>query len=82
MVLEVFDTFLFDRLYATFLPKAIAQLNATADGSILPGIYEAPTLYEPASQFIHLKSSPYAYSSKLLRNDPYRQTITLYLITW
>ncbi|MCJ1449275.1 MAG: c-5 sterol desaturase [Stictis urceolatum] len=39
-------------------------------------------LYKPASQYLKLEPSQYAYMSALPRDNVWRQGITLYLITW
>ncbi|KAF2750302.1 hypothetical protein M011DRAFT_396746 [Sporormia fimetaria CBS 119925] len=86
IVLEGFDTFLFDPLYAYLLPAKSASFAANATYSSLR---EAPTPYsaskweyQPASQYINLTPSKYAYMSSLPRDDWRRQFLTLFLITW
>ncbi len=91
IVLEVFDTFVFDRIYATLLPAspAAAQLplnaskNVAADATF-SSMRELPTAYQyhAASQYLQFRPSPYAYLSQLPRDNIYRQAITFYLITW
>ena len=80
VVLEVLDTFGFDWLYATLLP-ASSPFNAgrfhDVSNSSLPSM-----LYKPASQYLKLEPSQYAYMSALPRDNVWRQGITLYLITW
>jgi hypothetical protein len=89
LVLEGFDTFLFDLLYATVLP-------ARTPGLALNGTYsslrEAPTAapyaapktwhYEAASEYLSFPPSKYAYMSEWPRDDWRRQLVTLFLITW
>lgn len=93
VVLEVFDTFFFDRLYATILPSSHAQYAQYATAQTAPnGTYssmrEVPTPYastyeyRPASEFLSFEPSEYAYMSRWTRDDIYRQLVTLYLITW
>ena len=86
IVLEVFDTFLFDRLYATLLPassmqhvKAAVQNVAT---STFSSMREMPTPYQPATQLFHFKPSELAYMSVWARDNLWRQALSLYLITW
>ncbi|MCJ1472826.1 c-5 sterol desaturase [Lambiella insularis] len=83
IVLEIFDTFLFDRLYASLLPgsslhfkTAVVQNAATSTYS---SMRELPT---PASQLFTLEPSNFAYMSAWPRDNIWRQTLSLYLITW
>lgn len=90
VVLEVFDTFAFDRLYATLLPR----MQSAYLWSPLDLIAPAPNgswasheqiqnyKFEPASQFFHVDPSKYAYMSQLPRDNAWRQAMSLYLITW
>ena len=86
VVLEVFDTFLFDWLYAKGLPtssppvtKSVIQDAATTTFS---SMREMPTTYHAASQFLQLKPSHFAYMSSLPRDNMWRQLFSLFLITW
>lgn len=85
VVLELFDTFLFDYLYAVAVPVSqhaplVSQLadgfNKTA--SALGNGYT----YTPASQYLKLVPSKYAYLSSLPRDNMFRQCFSLFLITW
>ena len=86
VVLEVFDTFLFDRLYASFLPKSSAVYGYTAPknaSSTFTSMRELPTaIHASSTQFFHLAPSQYADMSAWPRDHVGRQTLTLYLITW
>lgn len=88
VVLEIFDTFLFDRLYAMALPASKATyLNNMLKDVVVPSptfssMREAPTAIHHASQFLSLQPGPYAYMSALPRDSAWRQGISLYLITW
>ena len=86
IVLDVFDTFLFDRLYATALPrpltagashKVIKDATATFSSS-----RELPTAIQSLNQFWNLPPSQYAVLSAWPRDSIWRQTLSLYLITW
>ena len=86
IVLEVIDTFLFDRLYATLLPAS--SVNAAkaaikdAATSTFSSVREMPTAYHAASQFLQLEPSQFAYMSAWPRDCIWRQALSLYLITW
>ena len=88
VILEIVDTFLFDRLYATVFPTTIpvvissyARQTPTAT-STFSSMREVPTPFQPASQFLTLEPSAYAYLSAWPRDNPFRQLLSLYLITW
>ena len=91
IVLEIFDTFIFDRLYAQLLPAAAAAAAASSSGaqnavkdatSTFSSMREVPTPYQAASQFLQLEPSAWAYMSAWPRDSVWRQTLSLYLITW
>lgn len=93
VVLEVFDTFLFDRIYATVLPASNSALGvvydsikANASYATLTSLREAPTPaaweFQPASELISFAPSQWAYQSQWARDNIYRQATTLFLITW
>jgi len=86
VVLEVFDTFIFDRLYAVLLPaSSIAFTKNTvknAATSTFSSMREMPTALNHASQFLQLEPSPFAYMSAWSRDNIWRQLLSLYLITW
>ena len=93
IVLEVFDTFLFDRLYSAFAPASVTEYlpqlikhNVTATissmrevGTFAP---QSDYSYIPASAYLSLTPSKYAYMSAMPRDSIYRQAISLGLITW
>lgn len=92
VVLEGFDTFLFDRLYSTIFPATpgAAAYNAFKDAAnaTISSLGEAPTShyndfqYRPASQYMSFEPSSYAYTSSWARDDVARQAFSLFLITW
>ncbi|KAF2733502.1 hypothetical protein EJ04DRAFT_524436 [Polyplosphaeria fusca] len=86
VVLEGFDTYLFDYLYAAALPAAAPAFKANATLSSIKEAathYVQPTwVYTPASQYLSFQPGKYAYMSQLPRDDWRRQLLTLYLITW
>lgn len=85
IVLEVFDTFLFDRFWSTVYPASTlndpkkALKDATATFS---SMREMPTAIHPSTQYFQLAPSQYAYMSEWPRENIWRQFLTLYLITW
>lgn len=87
VVLEVFDTFLFDRLYATVLPSSLVSYNQTIGfkniNPTLSSMREIPTgLPTPSNFLFQLEPSEYAYMSAWPREHLWRQGLSLYLITW
>ncbi|EMC96890.1 hypothetical protein BAUCODRAFT_68200 [Baudoinia panamericana UAMH 10762] len=89
VVLELCDTYVFDRIYASLLPLAPANydVNATtygaaaasgADSSFAPSGWQ----WQPASQYFSIQPSEYAYMSSWDRSNIWRQTISLYALTW
>lgn len=85
VVLEAFDTFLFDRLYASVLPAFPQTFSnqAKVPNATYSSARQRPTSYnyEPASQYLSFEPSDFAYMSQWPRNNMYRQAISLYLIT-
>jgi len=92
LVLEGFDTYLFDPLYASLYPVAPGQNyhnalnpNASSAGLILDK-ERAPLYnnweYKPASQYLSFTPLQWAYESSWQRDDPWRQFISLFIITW
>jgi len=92
VILEVLDTYAFDRLYATVLPLTSSMLamstvgdfaaspNATWSTMARGGV--SPYKFEPASQYFSVEPSSYAYMSRLPRDNMARQAVSLFLITW
>lgn len=88
IVLEVLDTFLFDHLYAAALPAKPApydllqngSFNATSNATSFAEL--SPWQYKPATSFFSLEPGNAAYASAWTRDNPYRQALTLFLITW
>ncbi|KAJ5612379.1 hypothetical protein N7510_005573 [Penicillium lagena] len=88
IVLELWDTFIGDRLYSTLVPTSLSSsislpafANAANSSLALFGASE-PFVYEPATQLLHLEPSKYAYLSAWPRNNAYRQFTSFFLITW
>ena len=94
VVLEIFDSFLFDAIYATVLPadstspvsRYVKSVATATWSSIREGSTDWPYQpqewsYEPATRFFSIQPSHWAYESSLPRDNPYRQLLTLFLIT-
>ncbi|PVI07611.1 hypothetical protein DM02DRAFT_512356 [Periconia macrospinosa] len=87
VVLEAFDTYLFDPLYATLLPAGSSVLTPNATYSSLREVptaapYASAWEYKPASQYVSFTPGKYAYMSQWSRDDMRRQFLSLFLITW
>ena len=85
IVLEVFDTFLFDRFWSTVYPASTCKdpINvAKGTTATFSSMRELPTAIHSSTQFFQLAPSQYAYMSEWPRDNIWRQFITLYLITW
>lgn len=102
VVLEIFDTFLLDRLYANVLPihpsvssfdpvstlsaslKGHDAFNTTGYGSAESAgeFARSGWTYTPATQYLPIEPSEYAYMSRWDRDNIWRQTVSLYCITW
>ncbi|KAJ5902480.1 hypothetical protein N7495_003008 [Penicillium taxi] len=88
IVLELWDTFIGDRIYASILPNSLASVtslpafvNAANSSLALFGAPE-PFNYEPATKYFQLEPSKYAYLSAWPRNNIYRQFTSFFFITW
>jgi Delta7-sterol 5-desaturase len=92
IVLEIVDTFVFDRLYAGVWPalSGSGAINSiyNSQNTTIPTFGDHPAgllnnyKYTPASQYISVAPSKWAYMTSWPRDDPYRQLLSLYLITW
>ncbi|MCJ1337083.1 c-5 sterol desaturase [Bachmanniomyces sp. S44760] len=86
VILEIFDTFFFDKVYAEVLPASSPSFSTyglkDAATSTFSSMRENPTTYPPATVFFNLKPSPCAYMSMWRRDNIWRQALTLYAITW
>lgn len=85
VVLEVFDTFLFDRLYAAALPTSAPHQGASIvkdATTTFSSVREHPTALARTNQLFQLEPSQYAYMSQWPRDNIWRQGLSLYLITW
>lgn len=88
IILELWDTFIGDRMYSTLLPASLSSVSlpafvdAASNTSLALFGAAEPFVYEPATQLIHLEPSKYAYLSAWPRNNIYRQFTSFFLITW
>ncbi|EEP78299.1 C-5 sterol desaturase [Uncinocarpus reesii 1704] len=86
VVLEVFDTFLFDYLYAYAVP--VPQQASLVSSQIADGLNKTASavgngfVYRPASQYLNFEPSAYAYMSTMARDNVYRQILSMFFITW
>ncbi|KAF1813147.1 C-5 sterol desaturase [Eremomyces bilateralis CBS 781.70] len=90
IVLEFFDRYVLDRVYAACLPAPPEVLahhslsgvgyNASlgADGASSPYNYQ----FTPASKYISFEPTPWAYMSRWPRDNVWRQALSLFMITW
>ncbi|KUL83656.1 hypothetical protein ZTR_11045 [Talaromyces verruculosus] len=74
--LDICDTFFFDRLYATILPRTDLPNNDTLYDTGIEAYNHHVQLYYP------LPASQWATSSSWKRDDLSRQAVSLFLITW
>jgi lathosterol oxidase len=72
VLLDVLDTFVFDRLYASVLPDT----NAGSDAINLSLLNQHIKVYFP------LEPSGWAEASLLKRDNMARQTLSLFLMIW
>ncbi|PKY06887.1 hypothetical protein P168DRAFT_265660 [Aspergillus campestris IBT 28561] len=88
IALEIWDTFIADRLYASLLPASLSSsvtlpgFNNAANSTLSLFGASKPFAYEPATQWIYLEPSKYAYMSAWPRNNIYRQALSFFLIVW
>lgn len=95
VVLEIFDQYVGDRLWAYMLPAfplVQSALSPSKSDLLLPNgtypsIRQAATgvsssyTYHPASQYMNLEPSDFAYMSQWNRNNVWRQAASLFGIT-
>jgi lathosterol oxidase len=92
IVLEVVDRIIFDPIYAYLLPfnpnysglksvfhnQTASSLGESSLGAPLFNDY----VYKPASAYFQVPPGQYAFMTSVQRDDPFRQLLSLYLITW
>lgn len=77
VMLDMFDTVIADHVYSYSFP--IACPNEIGDNNSTQTVETWE--WQPASKLFHLQPSQ-AYMSSLARNNPYRQSFSLFFITW
>jgi lathosterol oxidase len=88
VVLELFDTFIADPVYAKVLPASLTTSSAfqpyIEDANITLSLFgdSSTYVYNPATQYLYVEPSKYAYMSAWPRDNIYRQGLTLFFITW
>lgn len=92
IVLEILDGLVYDRVYALVAPGVPGpqayDAYKLAANTTFSSVHESAKValnnyqYRPASKYIHLAPSKYAYLSSMARDDPLRQFISLYMTTW
>lgn len=78
IVLEFVDTFIADYTYAYLFPIGLPHKAEVNDSAQL----FAPYVSQHETGFFHVQPSQAAYMSLLTRNNPYRQSLTLFFIAW
>lgn len=84
IVLELIDTVIADRVYAHLFPIN-SDLNGLANEAVNNASIHRKILswkWQPATKFFNIEPTQAAYMSSLSRDDPYRQLVTLYFISW
>ncbi|KAG9235296.1 hypothetical protein BJ875DRAFT_504128 [Amylocarpus encephaloides] len=85
IALELCDTYFFDYLYSALLPvqqAAYAWKDGSSNATAFDPRAVSPWQYVPASKFISFEPRDAAYMSQWARDSVYRQTLSLFLITW
>ncbi|KAK2759403.1 c-5 sterol desaturase [Arachnomyces sp. PD_36] len=84
-VLEVFDTFLADPIYAKVLPVQLSSADNSGNGTLSSTIgakAESGYVYEPSTKYLPIEPSELAYMTTCPRDNIYRQALSLFIITW
>lgn len=92
IVLEALDTYVFDHIYARAFPtesvkahpiltKLAGDLTSSFNATEELPLTNAWT-YKPATTYFTLEPSMSAYTSAFARDNIFRQSISLFLITW
>lgn len=90
VVLEIFDLLIGDRLYAATLPATLTTSLSPALSTFMEDANNTLALfgdasaykYQPATTYLYVEPSKYAYLSAWPRDNIYRQAFSLFLITW
>lgn len=86
IALELCDTYALDWIYSAILPAQPAPYNLKDGGSNVTTMADlqsaSPWEYKPSSNMISFEPTEYAYTSQWTRDNIYRQTLSLFFITW
>ncbi|KAF4816915.1 putative Delta(7)-sterol 5(6)-desaturase [Colletotrichum siamense] len=82
IVLEVVDTFVGDKIYASLLPAGAAPYDFPHTAANATAQPLSTWQYKPATHWLHLEPSEAAYMSAWPRDNMYRQFTSLFLVTW
>jgi len=86
LVLEVFDTFIGDHVWAAILPAIPAPYDFPHATTNTTTTATEPTFstwsYKPSSDYFYLEPFQAAYRSSWTRDNVWRQGINLFTITW
>jgi lathosterol oxidase len=85
LALELLDTYALDWIYSAILPAQPAPYNLKdgINNSTSADIQSAsPWQYKPSSNIISFTPTEAAYASQWTRDNVYRQTLSLFFITW
>jgi lathosterol oxidase len=85
IALELLDTFAFDYIYSTLLPAQPVPYglkDRMGNGTTLDARSASSWQFEPASKMISFQPRDAAYMSQWNRDNIYRQTVSLFCITW
>ncbi|KAK9461987.1 uncharacterized protein V1516DRAFT_283641 [Lipomyces oligophaga] len=84
LVLEVCDTFVFDKIYSALFPVPDAVttiLQAAADPSVALKNISVPYIPATPYEYTLIPAGPAAYMTTIARTNIWRQTTSLYIIT-
>ncbi|GAB1217880.1 Delta(7)-sterol 5(6)-desaturase erg3B [Aspergillus terreus] len=82
VLLDVLDTFVFDRLYATLFPVSPAVLHSQTTHGVSQNGTELASVNTHINRYISLEPSEWAAKSTWSRDNIYRQFLSLFLMTW
>lgn len=80
--LEIADHFVGDYVYAWLLPAASASRDSPHDLHNGTRQILSNWEYQPSTYLLYLEPSQAAYEGVWPRNNIYRQSISLFLLTW
>lgn len=81
VVNEIWDTFLGDFAYAYLLPAPQTSYGFPDPTNSTEQVFSS-WQYQPSTKYLYIEPSKAAYMSSWNRDNIYRQSINLFLITW